>query len=187
MCTRKPIWRALLPLLFLLALVACGAPAGTVRAGDTLPAVAALAMDGGTVSLAGEPGQAVWLSFWASWCAPCREEWPGMSVASRELGPAVRIVAVSVDETPEAVAAFVAEHPAAFTVALDPDGALAARFGVAGVPTHILVGGDGVVRQVVRGPLDGARAAALLGLGATRGGAEPLRRGFCQLYSLPVA
>lgn len=167
----QPTRRALrlLPLLLApLLLAACAAaPGRPPGAGDRLPVAHARALSGEQVALAGAPGQALWLSFWASWCAPCREEWPGIDAAARDLGPGVRIVAVAVGEAPETVAAFVAERPAAFTVALDPEGALAAQLGVAGLPTHVLVGPDGAIRHVVRGPLDGPRAAALLGLPAT--------------------
>ena len=111
------------------------------------------------------------MSFWASWCAPCQEEWPDINAAARAFGPGVHIVAVAVSESPETVAAFVAEHPAEFAVALDPDAELAEQLGVVGLPTHVLVGPDGVIRRVVRGPLDGPRAAALLGLAAPAAGA----------------
>ena len=160
-----------LPLLTLLLLAACAAPAGgpapssgPVSTGDRLPEITAAGLGGATVHLAGEPGQALWLSFWASWCVPCRKEWPGINAAARELGPAVRIVGVAVNEPPEVVAAFVAANPAEFAVALDPEGQAAERFGVVGFPTHVLVGADGVILRVVRGPLDGPRAAGLLGL-----------------------
>lgn len=157
--------RPLSLLLLLLALAGCAAaPAGPPAAGDRLPEVTVHTLAGEPIALVGEPGQAVWLSFWASWCAPCREEWPGIAAAARSFGPAVRIVAVNVNEPPDTVAAFLADHPAGFTVALDPEGHLATQFGIAGLPTHILIDGNGVVRQVVRGPLDGPRAAALLGL-----------------------
>lgn len=152
-------------LLPLLVLVGCGsALAGPPAAGDQLPELTVTTLEGETISMGGAPGQAVWVSFWASWCHPCREEWPDINAAARDLGPAVRIVAVAVNEPPATVTAFVADHPADFTVAVDPEGALANRLGVAGFPTHMLIDGDGVVRQIVRGPLDGPRAAELLDL-----------------------
>jgi hypothetical protein len=47
-------------------------------------------------------------------------------------------------------------------VLLDPQGQAAARYGVIGFPTHILIDEAGVVRAVVRGPLDATRARRLL-------------------------
>lgn len=159
----------MLPLLLLVILAGCGGtPAGPLVAGDRLPELAVTTLDGETAALGGPSGQPVWVSFWASWCAPCREEWPGINAAARDLGPGLRIVAVAVNEPQAIVAAFVAEHPAAFAVALDPEGRLAERFGVAGFPTHVLVDGEGVIRHVVRGPLDGPRAAALLDLAVAK-------------------
>ncbi len=159
------IMRALILLLTLLALAGCGgrAPA-PLATGAQVPVLRVATLAGDSVNLLGTPGQATWVSFWASWCAPCREEWPTLNAAVRTFGPAVRIVAVSVNEPQASVAGFVAEHPADFVVAVDPEGALAGRFGVVGFPTHFLIDGDGVVRQVVRGPLDGARAASLLAI-----------------------
>jgi hypothetical protein len=55
-------------------------------------------------------------------------------------------------------------HPAAFTVALDQHGAMAARYRVTGFPTHVLIDRMGVVRAIVHGPLDALRARRLLGL-----------------------
>lgn len=165
----RQMLHSLLPLL-LLAIAGCGsAPTGPLAAGDRVPEIQVASLSGEMISLAGTPGQAVWISFWASWCAPCREEWPDINAAAQDLGPAVRIVAVAVNEPPATVAAFVADHPADFSVALDPEGALAERFGVIGFPTHILIDGDGVLQRVVRGPLDGQRAADLLGLPLARG------------------
>ena len=160
----------LIMMILLLALVGCGSrSAGPLTTGDELPELAVATLSGETVSLRGEAGQAVWVSFWASWCAPCREEWPDINVAARDLGPELRIVAVAVNEPEATVAAFVAEHPAVFTVALDPQGKLAKQFGVIGFPTHILIDSDGAIQQVVRGPLDGPRAATLLGLAIAQG------------------
>lgn len=156
--------KPLLILLLVLLAGCAGAPEGPLTAGDRLPEATVETLSGETINLGGEPGQAVWVSFWAGWCAPCREEWPGINAAAQSFGPTVRVVAVNVNEEPATVAFFVHEHPADFTVVLDPEGVLAERFGVVGLPTHFLIDADGVVRQVVRGPLDGPRAAALLGL-----------------------
>jgi thiol-disulfide isomerase/thioredoxin len=167
---RRLRWAPPLAALALLLLGACGL-GRPAAAGSRLPALTAATLAGEEIALAGAPRQALWLSFWASWCAPCREEWPDINAAARSMGADVRIVAVAVSEPADVVAAFVAEHPADMIVALDPEAELADQLAVAGLPTHILVGADGVVRHVVRGPLDGPRAAALLGLPPASGAA----------------
>lgn len=112
-------------------------------------------------------GQPFWLSFWATWCYPCREEWPDLNQAQRELrADGLRIVAISVNEPGTTVEAFLRTRPADVEVVLDPRGATAARFGVTGFPTHVLIDASGAVRAIVRGPLSGSRARTLLGLTA---------------------
>lgn len=43
--------------------------------------------EGMTVTLEQFKGQYVLINFWATWCAPCREEMPTLSQLQRELGP----------------------------------------------------------------------------------------------------
>jgi cytochrome c biogenesis protein CcmG, thiol:disulfide interchange protein DsbE len=96
---------------------------------------------------------------------PCQIEWPSLNQAQHNLaGYRVRLVAVSVNESAGTVRAFLDTHQAAFTVLLDPHGELAARYSVIGFPTHILIDKAGIVRAIVRGPLDAVRARTLLEL-----------------------
>jgi thiol-disulfide isomerase/thioredoxin len=140
--------------------------AAPIRQGDIAPAVAMTTLVGERLELSPQAGQMIWLNFWASWCRPCQAEWPGLNQAQQDLaGEGLRLVAISVNEQPDKVQAFLAAHPAAFAVALDPHGELAARFAVAGFPTHVLIDKAGIVRAIVRGPLDERRARRLLELG----------------------
>ncbi|MBK9517517.1 MAG: TlpA family protein disulfide reductase [Anaeromyxobacter sp.] len=108
----------------------------------TAPApVAAPALDlptagGARFSLAAARGQVVVVNFWATWCSPCVRELPSLVQLGRDLAKRhpgkFRIVAVSVDEQPDAVAKFFAEPPwgglpPELVVALEPGAGAVAR------------------------------------------------------------
>jgi thiol-disulfide isomerase/thioredoxin len=104
-----------------------------------------------------------WVNVWATWCKPCVEEMPMIATWQQQLaaqGKRLDVQFVSVDETPEVVAAFRAQHPsmpASFRVA-DPTGlaAFVGELGLdsgAGLPIHVFVEPDARVRCVRAGAI----------------------------------
>ena len=79
--------------------------------------------DGGTVvDIAQYKGQWVLLNFWATWCAPCRDEMPSLEMLNRRLakdGRPIHLVAASVDEDWKEVNRFFGETKPTFTVLWD--------------------------------------------------------------------
>jgi thiol-disulfide isomerase/thioredoxin len=140
-----------------LALVLIGfAPAPmawSLAAGDAAPACSVQLLDGArTVSLGDYRGKVVYLDFWASWCAPCRESFPFMNELQSELaGKGLQILAVSVDKTAEDAKRFLARYPASFTVALDAAANCPAAFRLEGMPSSYVIDRGGAVRAVHTG------------------------------------
>ena len=98
----------------------------------------------GPISLNELKGQVVYVDFWASWCVPCRKSFPWMNQMQTRYGPlGFKIIAVNVDSEPELARQFLAEYPAKFTIAFDPDGKAATAFKVKGMPNSFLIGRDG--------------------------------------------
>ena len=125
--------------------------------------------DGATRDLAAPSGKLLVVHFWATWCAPCEEELPGLVAWWKEAkaDPRVELVAVSVDEEWATVEAFLAKRGAAdLPVALDPAKAVASAFGTAKFPEtwFLSPSGEVVFHQV--GPLDWAAPASRAALAA---------------------
>ena len=153
--TRMSTWRRFSARLGVAALAAVAAitVAPTARSltnGEPAPTCSVPLLDGGrTINLADYRGQVVYLDFWASWCAPCRESFPFMNELQRELaGKGLQILAVSVDKTAEDARRFLARYPAQFTVALDAAAACPAAFQLQGMPSSYIIDKGGAVRAV---------------------------------------
>ena len=106
------------------------------------------------------------LNFWATWCAPCREEMPALETLARELGPrGLTVVGVNFKESRSQVEAFIQEHKLTFPMLLDSTGQVAERYQVFALPVTFLVDRRGMVVGTVLGIRDwvGPDARAYLG------------------------
>lgn len=118
--------------------------------GAAAPPCSAPLLDGSrAINVADYRGKVLYLDFWASWCAPCRESFPFMNELARDLaGRGLAIVAVSVDKAAEDARGFAASHPARFALALDSGGACPAAYQLPGMPTSFIIDRRGVIRAV---------------------------------------
>ena len=106
----------------------------------------------------------IWVVFWATWCEPCREEWPDLEIAAQNLSPeGVTIVAINVGESSDQIDQFLDQHTTSFTILRDETGAFAQSWGVYGMPTHVLIDQTGHVVRIVRGPLNEQRVRKIFG------------------------
>ncbi len=99
------------------------------------------------LDLEGLRGRVVYLDFWASWCVPCRRSFPWMegmrqAYASRGL----TVIAINLDHDRADAERFLGEFPAGFMIAFDPEGVLAEKYKVVGMPTGVLIDRHGAVR-----------------------------------------
>ncbi len=105
-------------------------------------------LGGGRLSLADLSGKVVLLNFWASWCAPCREEMPALdSLIAAIAHPDFAFVAMNDDIVKSSAEAFINEHGFEFSVTLG-GGKLQRDYHFLGLPFTVLVDRDG--REVQR-------------------------------------
>ena len=111
---------------------------------EALPSFSVRTLKGAQVGVADKAGKVLLLNFWATWCPPCRTEMPSIQVLSDKLkGAAFEVMAISVAEKPETVAAFLKENPYSFPIYLDESGAASAPFAGRGIPTTFVLDKQG--------------------------------------------
>jgi thiol-disulfide isomerase/thioredoxin len=116
-----------------------------VAPGDPFPSLASAGLGG--APLPETAGRVVLVDFWASWCAPCKASFPVYSrIQSDYAGRGLVIVAVGVDDTPAAFAAFMERMKPSFCAVHDAKHALVASVQVPTMPTSYLVDRSGKVR-----------------------------------------
>ncbi|HEY7117113.1 MAG TPA: TlpA disulfide reductase family protein, partial [Tepidisphaeraceae bacterium] len=96
-------------------------------------------LGGETLRLKGQRGKPVLVNFWATWCAPCREEMPAMQrlyLKHRQRG--FVLLGVSVDTDAALVKPFLERFKLTFPVALDTKMDLANAYGVRALPASFL-------------------------------------------------
>ena len=97
------------------------------------------------VALADRAGSPAVINFWASWCVPCRREMPALQAAHLRYGDQVTFIGVNHQDSRDAALAFLDETGATYPSGYDPDGDVARRYGLFGLPTTILVAADGEI------------------------------------------
>lgn len=98
-------------------------------------------------------GRVVLLNFWASWCPPCREEFPSLERLQRSLGGAdFTVLAVAVADSEPGIRRFLGGKPPPFDVLLDDDRKTASAYRAAGVPVTYLLDREGRILAGKAGP-----------------------------------
>ena len=102
------------------------------------------------MDLASLRGKPVIVNFWASWCTPCRQEFPLFKERLATLGPTdgLQMVGVLYKDQPELAQQFLKDFGAAWPSIPDPTGAAAAAYRVVAPPQTYFIDKDGIVRGI---------------------------------------
>ncbi|MDZ4254893.1 MAG: TlpA disulfide reductase family protein [Sulfuritalea sp.] len=106
------------------------------------PTLALPDMDDKIIDLARYRGKLVLVNFWATWCPPCRKEFPSLGRVRKLFKPTeFEVIAVNVGEDPETVFSFAGAPD--FPVLFDRDSQAMARWSIKGLPTTLVVDRQG--------------------------------------------
>lgn len=99
-------------------------------------------------------GKVVLIHFWASWCDPCKQEFPALSSLASEFGPAGLVVLGVAEDSRERVEAFLEENRAGFPILIDQYGSVMRDYRAGVIPVSVIVGKDGRIIGTLVGPHD---------------------------------
>ncbi len=142
-------------LILLLSLMTAGS-ALALDVGSTAPDFTLKSRSGENIKLSEQRGDVVMINFWASWCAPCRQEMPLLEeLHDRYADLGFTLLGVNVEEDSSAALDLLKEIPVTFPVLFDSRNDVSKRYNVVAMPTTVILDRDGNVRYVHKGYLPG--------------------------------
>jgi peroxiredoxin len=124
-------------------------PVSTADIGQPAPSLRLPLVGGDEVDLASYRGRPVILSFWATWCAPCRTEMPAFERAQQQYrDQGLAVLGVDFQERDDEIQAFVGEIGVTFPSLVDRTGEVTRRWRATGLPTTFLIDRQGIIRDV---------------------------------------
>jgi peroxiredoxin len=124
-----------------------------INAGDVAPDFTVEMLDGKKVTLSAQRGKVVLISFWATWCPPCRLELSHMQkdVIDRFADEDVVVLPISRGEERKTVVKFIEKMGYTFPIGLDSDQSIYKKYASNYIPRSVVVGKDGKVVYATAG------------------------------------
>ena len=124
--------------------------------GKPAPAFTLLDPEGDVQRLSDFRGKVVLVNFWATWCLPCRKEFPELARAYDEHNGDFVILGVDLQESPGDVRRFADGYGAKFPIVIDVDASVSNAYRLIGLPSSYFIDQNGVLRDQFFGPLSRA-------------------------------
>lgn len=124
-------------------------PAQALDAGSKMPEIGLTDLSGKPVTVASLAGKVVVVDFWATWCAPCKEELPVLEKLYKKYGSkGLVVVGVSVDKDASNIKGFLKKLNVTFPIVHDANHQVSGRYQPPRMPSSYIVDRKGIVRFV---------------------------------------
>ncbi len=136
--------------------VCAAAYAAPIAPGALAPDFTLRTLGGPNLRLQEQRGRVVLVNFWATWCAPCRQEMPHLSKLYDKYGSSgFVLLGVNVDDDTRNAVDLATKLGLKFPVSLDSDKKVSRLYDLSAMPSTVLIDREGRVRYVHRGYKDG--------------------------------
>lgn len=143
-----------------------GASSGTpgrpavVKIGELAPEIDLPALTGEQITLSKLQGRPVLVNFWATWCGPCRQEFPALVRKYKQYqDQGFIIIGVNTGDSnsDEGVRTFMQNTLVNFPIVRDKDERVGRMYNIKGLPTSVFIDRQGIVRSIfIGGPMEDA-------------------------------
>jgi cytochrome c biogenesis protein CcmG/thiol:disulfide interchange protein DsbE len=158
----SPAWLAAgavaLLVLALLAYALVAGPSKSLQVGGPAPTFQLTALDGSTMDLDAQRGKVTVVNFFASWCAPCRQEAADLEAIWLEYqDQGVQFYGIAYKDADSAAQAFLDEFDVTYASTVETSNRTARAYGVTGVPETFVIDQEGVLVHHFIGPITAAQ------------------------------
>ena len=121
--------------------------------GEVPPPITLKDREGNPVDLDALKGKVVVVTFWASWCGPCRRELPMLGHMQKIVGREhLEVIAINMKEPrSDYLGVLRANKDLDLTFVHDVRGVVTDRYGVTALPNMFVIGQDGLIVRTHRG------------------------------------
>jgi peroxiredoxin len=147
------MFRALLRASIFVLPLLIAPPAQAAWINDTAPDFTLHDMAGNSVSLPSLKGKVVLIDFWATWCQPCKKEFPALNrLADNHKDADFVILGINLDKKKENAAEFLERMGLSLSknmiVLLDPQSSVVSSYAARAMPTSFIIDKTGLIRYV---------------------------------------
>jgi thiol-disulfide isomerase/thioredoxin len=97
-------------------------------------------------------GHPVVANLWASWCIPCRDEFPEFQEAAARFGDRVAFIGINTEDFDDAAATFLEDYPVPYPSVTDPEKDVQKDVGLVGLPGTAFYDPEGELVHLKQGP-----------------------------------
>lgn len=130
------------------------APKKSPLIGKKFPSHEIAMFDGSTLNIDSLKGKVLLVNFWASWCGPCKQEFPALENSWKKYKDTdVAFLGINILDEEKQAKYYMQIYASAYPNGIDKTGAIAVDLGVSGVPETFFINEQGIIVEKYVGPL----------------------------------